>query len=118
MSNAQNGARIKAWAGKNVGSGIVKNITFTGFVETNVDNPVVIDQCYMTAADTCKEFPSTLTISDVHCTPIFSPFVVESNLEFVLCSHQCDRNIVRKGKERCRQHGVLRRVRRHHGDGN
>ena len=44
MSNAQNGARIKAWAGKNVGSGIVKNITFEFFTESNVDNPVVIDQ--------------------------------------------------------------------------
>lgn len=44
MSNAQNGARIKAWAGEGVGSGLVKNITFDGFVETNVDNPVVIDQ--------------------------------------------------------------------------
>lgn len=44
MSNAQNGARIKAWAGKNVGSGIVKNITFSFFTESNVDNPVVIDQ--------------------------------------------------------------------------
>ena len=32
MSNAQNGVRIKAWAGKGVGSGIVKNITFEGFV--------------------------------------------------------------------------------------
>ncbi|SJL10303.1 related to exopolygalacturonase [Armillaria ostoyae] len=31
MSNAQNGARIKAWAGSGVGSGIVKNITFTNF---------------------------------------------------------------------------------------
>ena len=49
MSNAQNGARIKAWAGSGVGSGIVKNITFEGFVESNVDNPVVIDQCYMTS---------------------------------------------------------------------
>lgn len=44
MSNAQNGARIKAWAGPNVGSGIVKNVTFDLFVESNVDNPVVIDQ--------------------------------------------------------------------------
>lgn len=44
MSNAQNGARIKAWAGKGVGAGLVKNITFDGFVESNVDNPVVIDQ--------------------------------------------------------------------------
>jgi len=44
MTNAQNGARIKAWAGPNVGSGIVKNVTFDGFVESKVDNPVVIDQ--------------------------------------------------------------------------
>jgi len=44
MTNAQNGARIKAWAGPNVGSGIVKNITFENFFETAVDNPVVIDQ--------------------------------------------------------------------------
>jgi galacturan 1,4-alpha-galacturonidase len=44
MTNAQNGARIKAWAGSNVGSGIVQNITFNGFVVSDVDNPVVIDQ--------------------------------------------------------------------------
>lgn len=85
MSNAQNGARIKAWAGKGVGSGIVKNITFEGFVETNVDNPLVIDQvycfldslsetrahagsldqCYMTDADECAENPSNTYIQDV-----------------------------------------------------
>ena len=44
MSNAENGARIKAFAGPNVGSGIVKNITFSHFKETNVDNPLIIDQ--------------------------------------------------------------------------
>jgi galacturan 1,4-alpha-galacturonidase len=44
MSNAQNGARIKAWAGSGVGSGIVKNVTFTNFIESKVDNPLVIDQ--------------------------------------------------------------------------
>ena len=44
MSNAQNGARIKAFAGSGVGSGIVKNVTFAFFEETNVDNPVIIDQ--------------------------------------------------------------------------
>ena len=44
MSNAQNGARIKAWAGPDVGSGIVRNITFQNFLESEVDNPVVIDQ--------------------------------------------------------------------------
>jgi hypothetical protein len=44
ISNAQNGARIKAWAGPGVGSGIVKNVTFAHFVESNVDNPLIIDQ--------------------------------------------------------------------------
>ncbi|KAI9064784.1 glycoside hydrolase family 28 protein [Trametes sanguinea] len=65
MSNAQNGARIKAWAGKGVGSGLVKNITFEAFVETNVDNPIVIDQCYETSADDCAKYPSNTYIQDV-----------------------------------------------------
>ncbi|KAJ7915524.1 glycoside hydrolase family 28 protein [Mycena leptocephala] len=62
MSNAQNGARIKAWAGPNVGSGIVKNITFDGFLESNVDHPVIIDQC--------AQFPSNTFIQDVWFTNI------------------------------------------------
>ncbi|THV02244.1 glycoside hydrolase family 28 protein [Dendrothele bispora CBS 962.96] len=65
MSNAQNGARIKAWAGPNVGSGIVQNITFENFIVDDVDNPVVIDQCYMTDADACAEFPSNTFIQDI-----------------------------------------------------
>jgi galacturan 1,4-alpha-galacturonidase len=81
MSNAQNGARIKAWAGKGVGSGIVKNITFSFFTETSVDNPVVIDQvsqstlvsistltrsqCYETDSDDCEKYPSNTYIQDV-----------------------------------------------------
>ena len=84
MTNAQNGARIKAWAGPNVGSGIVKNITFENFFETAVQNPVIIDQvcsvplffylswtnalncqCYMTNATVCAQFPSNTFIQDV-----------------------------------------------------
>ncbi|KAI8978247.1 glycoside hydrolase family 28 protein [Trametes punicea] len=65
MSNAQNGARIKAWAGKGVGSGLVKNITFEGFIETDVDNPIIIDQCYETSADDCAKYPSNVYIQDV-----------------------------------------------------
>ncbi|KAL0955744.1 hypothetical protein HGRIS_001959 [Hohenbuehelia grisea] len=65
MSNAQNGARIKAWAGSNVGSGRVKNITFDHFVESKVNNPVVIDQCYMTSAADCAKFPSNVVIEDI-----------------------------------------------------
>ncbi|KAJ7366378.1 glycoside hydrolase family 28 protein [Mycena albidolilacea] len=70
MSNAQNGARIKAWAGSGVGSGIVKNITFINFIESKVDNPVVIDQCYMTSAAACAQFPSNTLIQDVVFTQI------------------------------------------------
>ncbi|CAK5269514.1 unnamed protein product [Mycena citricolor] len=65
MSNAQNGARIKAFAGPNVGSGIVRNITFAHFTESLVDNPVVVDQCYMTNATACAAFPSNVIIEDV-----------------------------------------------------
>ncbi|EIM85113.1 glycoside hydrolase family 28 protein [Stereum hirsutum FP-91666 SS1] len=65
MSNAQNGARIKAWAGAGVGGGIVKNITFELFFETNVDNPIIIDQCYMTDEDECAANPSNTFIQDV-----------------------------------------------------
>jgi galacturan 1,4-alpha-galacturonidase len=50
MINSGNGARIKAWAGSGVGSGIVKNITFTNFVDSKVDLPITIDQCYSTTA--------------------------------------------------------------------
>ena len=84
MSNAENGARIKAFAGPNVGSGIVKNITFSHFKETNVDNPLIIDQvsrinfmskvlflnepeskCYETSSANCAAFPSNVYIQDV-----------------------------------------------------
>ncbi|KAF8489679.1 glycoside hydrolase family 28 protein [Gautieria morchelliformis] len=65
MTNAQNGARIKCWAGSNVGSGSVKNVTFVDFIETNVDNPLIIDQCYMTSASQCTAFPSNTFITDV-----------------------------------------------------
>lgn len=97
MSNAQNGARIKTWAGKGVGSGIVKNITFTGFVESNVDNPVVIDQvrssyfiplpskvlsgrdsqCYETSESDCAKYPSNTLIEDIW----FDKYVMKSTLE-------------------------------------
>ncbi|KAF9529744.1 glycoside hydrolase family 28 protein [Crepidotus variabilis] len=70
MSNAQNGARIKAWAGPNVGSGIVKNIRFENFIESAVQNPVVIDQCYMTNATLCAQYPSNTYIEDVLFTNI------------------------------------------------
>lgn len=65
MSNAENGARIKAFAGSGVGSGLVKNITFTNFTESNVDSPVVIDQCYETSSSDCEKYPSNVYIEDI-----------------------------------------------------
>ncbi|TFK50935.1 pectin lyase-like protein [Heliocybe sulcata] len=70
MANAENGARIKAFAGPDVGSGLVKNITFQNFTEANVDYPVVIDQCYMTAANACAAYPSNTYIEDIWFTGI------------------------------------------------
>ncbi|KAI0828649.1 pectin lyase-like protein [Trametes gibbosa] len=73
MLNAQNGARIKVFGGNpspvstvGGGTGFVQNITFKDFHVENVDNPVLIDQCYSTPADVCAQFPSNLSISDVH----------------------------------------------------
>jgi len=78
MANAQNGARIKVFGGNpsptsisGGGTGFVKNVTFTNFHVENVDNPVLINQCYETAASVCAQFPSTLTISDVHYDHVF-----------------------------------------------
>ncbi|KAG2137342.1 glycoside hydrolase family 28 protein [Suillus cothurnatus] len=65
MYNAENGARIKAYAGPGVGSGIVKNISYSFFTEGNVDNPLIVDQCYMTNATECTAYPSNVYIQDV-----------------------------------------------------
>ncbi|EGN92764.1 glycoside hydrolase family 28 protein [Serpula lacrymans var. lacrymans S7.3] len=65
MANAENGARIKAFAGQGVGSGIVKNVTYSFFTESNVDNPLVIDQCYETTAEACAAYPSNVYIQDI-----------------------------------------------------
>jgi galacturan 1,4-alpha-galacturonidase len=94
MAHAQNGARIKVFGGNpsptsisGGGKGHVRSklpntlshchvahsshchridVTFKSFKVEDVDHPILIDQCYMTAAATCSQFPSNLTISDVH----------------------------------------------------
>ncbi|TFY58043.1 hypothetical protein EVJ58_g6663 [Rhodofomes roseus] len=73
MRNAENGARIKVFGGSPYanstaggGTGYVKNITFQNFYVYNVDNPMYLNQCYSTPAATCEEYPSTLSISDIH----------------------------------------------------
>ncbi|KAI0732704.1 pectin lyase-like protein [Fomitopsis betulina] len=73
MRYAENGARIKVFGGSpeanstaGGGTGYVKNVTFEDFYVYDVDDPIVIDQCYFTDAATCAEYPSQLSISDIH----------------------------------------------------
>jgi len=65
IANAQNGARIKVWAGTGVGSGRVNNILYENVVVQNVDNPLIFDQCYMTAAAACAAAPSRVGLSTI-----------------------------------------------------
>ncbi|KAK3069566.1 hypothetical protein LTR53_011998 [Teratosphaeriaceae sp. CCFEE 6253] len=66
MLNAQNGARLKSWAGEDVGYGYIRNITFKDFYVENVDWPIVLDACYFNIeAAECAAFPSRVNISDI-----------------------------------------------------
>ncbi|KAI7497282.1 Exopolygalacturonase [Hortaea werneckii] len=77
MHNASNGARIKVWPGSPAalsgdlqgggGSGRVRNVTYEDMLIDQVDYAVQITQCYGQDNFTlCNEFPSSLTISDIH----------------------------------------------------
>ena len=77
MHNASDGARIKVWPGSPAalsgdlqgggGSGRVNNITYEDFLVDNVDNAIQVTQCYGQRNFTlCKEFPSSLTISNIN----------------------------------------------------
>ncbi|KDQ58920.1 glycoside hydrolase family 28 protein [Jaapia argillacea MUCL 33604] len=73
MRDAQYAARIKVFGGSPYanstaggGSGYVKNITFANMIAQSVDTPIYINQCYSTNLTICAEYPSTLSISDVH----------------------------------------------------
>ncbi|KAJ7708039.1 pectin lyase fold/virulence factor [Mycena olivaceomarginata] len=57
MINSGNGARIKAWAGSSVGSGIVKNITLRTSSTANVPVPTSLSSSHI--------FPSNTLIQDV-----------------------------------------------------
>ncbi|KAJ7593776.1 glycoside hydrolase family 28 protein [Mycena floridula] len=70
MTNAGNGARMKAWAGAGVGSGRVSNILFSNFLVNNVDSPITIDQCYSTNATACAANPSNTYFDNIWFTNI------------------------------------------------
>ncbi|PKY00171.1 putative extracellular exo-polygalacturonase [Aspergillus campestris IBT 28561] len=66
LLNGENGARLKAWAGKDVGYGRIRNITYKDIHVENTDHPIVLDQCYFNIeAPECAEFPSQVNVTDI-----------------------------------------------------
>jgi galacturan 1,4-alpha-galacturonidase len=66
LLNGQTGARLKAWAGPNVGYGYIRNITYEDITIRNTDQPIVLDQCYINIKpDICQKYPSKVNISDI-----------------------------------------------------
>ncbi|PYH93576.1 CobW domain protein [Aspergillus ellipticus CBS 707.79] len=66
LLNGQTGARLKAWAGKDVGYGRMNNITYKNIQIQNTDTPIVLDQCYFDVnATECAEYPSAVNITNV-----------------------------------------------------
>ncbi|RAL06860.1 putative extracellular exo-polygalacturonase [Aspergillus homomorphus CBS 101889] len=66
LLNGQNGARLKAWAGQDVGYGRINNITYKNIQIQNTDNPVVLDQCYFNInATECAQYPSAVNITNI-----------------------------------------------------
>ncbi|OJJ95157.1 hypothetical protein ASPACDRAFT_1908493 [Aspergillus aculeatus ATCC 16872] len=66
LLNGQNGARLKAWAGPDVGYGRINNITYKNIQIQNTDNPVVLDQCYFDInATECAQYPSSVNITNI-----------------------------------------------------
>ncbi|KAG8987948.1 hypothetical protein FRB90_003049 [Tulasnella sp. 427] len=100
MLNAQNGARIKVFPDnpdpnsvKGGGLGHVRNITFSNFEVQNVDYPILIDQCYnVNNATFCAQYPSKLSISDVHYYNVHgsSSGVNNATVAQLKCSAQCE----------------------------
>ncbi|KAF2034992.1 glycoside hydrolase family 28 protein [Setomelanomma holmii] len=67
LLNGENGARLKAWAGPNVGYGYIDNVTYKDIHIENTDNPIVLDQCYFNISPAnCTNYPSKVNITNVN----------------------------------------------------
>ncbi|GFF91298.1 probable exopolygalacturonase B [Aspergillus udagawae] len=66
LLNGQNGARLKAWAGPNVGYGRINNVTYKNIRVENTDSPIVLDQCYFNInATQCAAYPSRVNFTNI-----------------------------------------------------
>ncbi|AEO59834.1 glycoside hydrolase family 28 protein [Thermothelomyces thermophilus ATCC 42464] len=67
LLNGENGARLKAWAGPDVGYGYIRNVTYKDIRVENTDSPIVLDQCYFNVNETvCAQYPSRVNITDIN----------------------------------------------------
>ncbi|KAJ5186728.1 hypothetical protein N7449_011492 [Penicillium cf. viridicatum] len=66
LLNGQNGVRLKAWAGQDIGFGRINNITYKDVHIENTDAPIVLDQCYFDVnATTCAKYPSSVNFTNI-----------------------------------------------------
>ncbi|KAL4917705.1 pectin lyase fold/virulence factor [Aspergillus aurantiobrunneus] len=99
MYNASDMARIKVWPGVasamsedlqgGGGLGSVSNITYDQMYIENVDWAIEITQCYGQKNMTlCNEYPSNLTISDIHISNMFGTTsdARDPNVGTIVCS--------------------------------
>lgn len=66
LLNGQHGARLKTWAGPDVGYGFIDNVTFRNFWNANNEYSAYIDSCYFNINSTvCAQYPSQMNITNV-----------------------------------------------------
>ncbi|KAK4465891.1 exo-polygalacturonase [Cladorrhinum samala] len=66
MLNGQHGARLKSWAGPNIGYGFIDNVTFRNFWNANNEYTAFLDSCYFNINETtCAQYPSKTNISNI-----------------------------------------------------
>ncbi|KAI0404649.1 family 28 glycosyl hydrolase [Xylaria palmicola] len=66
LLNGDNGARLKSWAGPDVGYGFIDNVTFRNFYQAHNDYTVYIDSCYFNIdKETCNKYPSKMNITNI-----------------------------------------------------
>ncbi|KAF7552055.1 hypothetical protein G7Z17_g4571 [Cylindrodendrum hubeiense] len=66
MNGDYSGARIKTWAGSDIGTGFVDNVTFKNFWVGRMDYGIILDSCYFNkSTEECKQYPSGMQISNI-----------------------------------------------------
>lgn len=73
LLNGQHGARLKSWAGPDVGYGYINNVTFRNFWNANNEYAAFLDSCYFNvsisppATRTLIQACFRAAISQPHC---------------------------------------------------